>query len=337
MPKMLQRRRLFVIISLLFLWFTVSSFSALERETETFLNNGDYSKAYNSLLDKISKDPDNPDGLFYLGVSAGSGDMSSLYLKDYIQKYPEGEHTSAARGLLMDYYSAAGMLITAGKLFAGQEHDSFASREVNYKIALYKQQLGEYQQAVDLYKSVCENEKDEICAWAGLGLADCLFLTEEYDKALSRYKSLVDKSHDSPIFPFALIGISETYRRLGNIDKAGTFYELYRERFEHAPANHEIEAAILEGKTSNNNHKLQSLINVDYYIQVGVFARRSNADVCLKKFRNMRYKSRMISFRENGKTFYKVILGPYASESKVRKEKIDLERSQGEIYTIFIQ
>ena len=113
---MLQSWRVFIAFSLLLVLFLTSMTHSLETEIENSLNNGDYSKAYTSLLENISKNPSDPDCLYFLGVSASSGNMSSLYLKDYLQKYPEGEHAKSALELLMDYYSAAGMLITAGKL-----------------------------------------------------------------------------------------------------------------------------------------------------------------------------------------------------------------------------
>lgn len=334
---MLQSWRVFIAFSLLLVMFLTSMSHSLETEIENLLNKGDYSIAYTRLLENISKNPGDPDCLYYLGVSASSGNMSSLYLKDYLQKYPDGEHVNSALELLMDYYSAAGMLITAGKLNKSPGNESPVLIENRYKLALNKQQLGEYGSATDLFSTVSESGQPGISDWARLGIADCLLLMEKHDKALSAYKNLVDTNPKSPVFPFALIGISEAYRNLGNIEKAGVFYELYKERFENSPGNPEIEAALLEGRAIKNNKKLHMLIDVDYYIQVGVFARKSNATTCLKNFRNARYRTRMISFRENDKTFYKIIIGPYRNESKAMKEKSRLERSQGEVYTIFIQ
>ncbi len=337
MSEMFQSWRVFIAFSLLFVLFLASASHSLETEIENSLNNGDYSVAYTRLLEHISKNPSDPDCLYFLGVSASSGNISSLYLKDYIQKYPEGKHVKSALELLMDYYSAAGMLITAGKINNNPGNESLGLIENRYKLALNKQQLGEYRSAMDLFRAVSESGEPGISNWARLGIADCLLLMDKHDKALSAYKKLVNNNPESPVFPFALIGISEAYRNLGNIEKAGVFYELYKERFENSPGNPEIEAALLEGRASKNNKKLHSLIDVDYYIQVGVFARKSNATTCLKNFRNARYKTRMITFREYDKTFYRVIIGPYGNESKAMKEKSKLERSQGEVYTIFIQ
>lgn len=337
LSKMLQSWRVFIAFSLLLVLLLTSTSHSLETEIENSLNNGDYSIAYTRLLEHISKNPGDPDCLYYLGVSASSGNMSSLYLKDYLQKYPDGEHVNSALELLMDYYSAAGMLITASKLNNNPGNENPGLIENRYKMALNKQLMGEYSSSKDLFQEVSDIGQAGISDWARLGIADCLLLMEKHDKALLAYKNQVDTNPKSPVFPFALIGISEAYRNLGNIEKAGVFYELYKDRFENSPGNPEIEAALLEGRASENSKKLHTLIDVDYYIQVGVFARKSNATTCLKNFRNARYRTRMISFRENDKTFYRIIIGPYGNKSKAKKEKSRLEQSQGEVYTIFIQ
>lgn len=298
---------------------------------------GDYAGAYDLLLDENSKLPDDAETLFLMGQCAQSGNMSSLYLKDYLQKYPDGEYSAEARRLLMDYYSSAGLLITAGSLFDNPETSPSPSSMDIYSTALYKQQLGEYSDAIRLFREVANSDNSELRLWAELGRSDCMLLSGDHNSALSGYKKLVDKYSDSDVFPFALVGISETYRRMGDIEKSRTFYELYREKYEMAPRNIEIEAALFEKEPDNKDQKLKSLIDIEYYIQVGVFARKSNASTCLRKFRNMRYQTRMVDFRDNGRTFYRVIVGPYGSEAEASREKARLEQSQGEKYSVFIQ
>jgi tetratricopeptide (TPR) repeat protein len=310
---------------------------AANRVIETYMGNGDYGKAYNLLLEEISKHPDDAEIIYRLGLCSQSGNRSSLYLKDYMQKFPDGKHAGEVLGLLIDYYSSSGLLITAGSIFENTDEEKFSSPLNLYKAALYKQQLGEYQSAINIFKKAANSGDEEIRSWAELGLADCHLSEENYNTALAGYKRLVEDYRDSDIFPFALIGISETYRRQGDIDKSKAFYELYRERFEESPRNIEIEAALIDNQDSGNDRKLQTLINVDYYVQVGVFARQSNAESCLKKFRNLRYTARMTDFRDGGKKFHRVVIGPFGSESEAREVKTGLERSQGEKYSLFIQ
>jgi len=337
MSRMQKFRHIFIAGILFSLFIDFSMSIAANQAVITRINNGDYSNAYDMLLDENSKHPDDAETLFLLGMCAQSGNMSSLYLKDYLQKYPKGDYAVDARGLLMDYYSSAGLLITAGTLLETTDPDESPSSLDFYKSALYKQQLGEYENAAELYLKVIEAGDSDLTIWAKLGLSDCLLLQENYNSALSGYKRLIEQDTESSVFPFALIGISETYRRLGDIDKSRVFYELYRERFEMSPRIIEIEAALFERQSVGDRQQLRSLIDIKYYVQVGVFARKSNAATCLKKFRNLRYSTRMVDFHDSGNTFYRVIVGPYAGETEARNVKTELERSQGEKFTLFIQ
>jgi len=315
----------------------VSVSAGANRAIETYVNNGDYDKAYNLLLDEINKHPDDAETIYLLGICSPSGHRSSLYLKDYLQKFPDGKHVGEAFGLLIDYYSSSGLLITAGSIFESTDSDKFSSPLNLYKAALYKQQLGEYDKAIEIYKEAEKTDDPMIKSWAELGICDSYLSWGNYNTALAGYKRLVDDYRDSPIFPFALVGISETYRRQGDMDKSRTFYELYRERYEESPRVIEIEASLIDNQTSQNDRRLNAVLDVDYYIQVGVFARESNAETCLRRFRNLRYKTGIVDFRDGGKTFHRVIVGPYGSESEARDVKNELERSQGEKYSLFIQ
>ena len=337
MSQMQYLRRIFIGDIPFCLLIGLSAPMAADQAIQTDINNGDYVKAYDLLLDEIDKHPDDAEALFLLGLCAGSGNMSSLYLKDYIQKYPGGKHISDARGLLIDYYSSSGLLITAGALLETADSSEFSSPSSFYKAALYKQQLGDYDGAAEIYRRLADAADRELTIWAILGLSDCSLLLGNYDSALSGYKRLIEQFPESSAFPFALIGISEAYRRLDDLEKSSVYYNLYRERFGSSPRNIEIEAALSEEIPDRDDKKLQSLIDVEYYVQVGVFARQSNAQTCLKKFRNLRYKTRMVDFRDSGKVFYRVMVGPYATEAEARKIKTELEQSQGEKYTLFIQ
>jgi tetratricopeptide (TPR) repeat protein len=334
----MQKFRYIYLICILFYLITGFSIStASNQAVMARIDNGDYSGAYNLLLDENSKHPDDAETLFLLGTCAQSGNMASLYLKDYIQKYTDGDYIMEARGLLMDYYSAAGLLITAGTLLENGSPGNPPSSLDLYKSALYKQQLGEYDNAAEIYLRLIESRDPELAEWAELGLSDCRLMQESHDAALSGYKRLIERNPESPVFSFALVGISEAYRLLGDMDKSEVFYGLYRERFEMSPRSMELEAALVERQSAGDEQQLRSLIDVEYYIQVGVFARKSNANTCLKKFRNLRFSTRMIDFRDNGKVFYRVIIGPYGNEMEARDVKTELEKSQGEIYTLFIQ
>ena len=306
-------------------------------EINALLDSGDYDSAYRLLLDQAEKTPDDEGNIWLLGMTAPEGNRSSLYLKEYLQKFPEGQDAPLVRRSLLDYYAASGLKITAGRLYDRDPSDQVNGPEDKYRIAVIKQDLGEYDVAAELYEDVAREASGELQVWGQLGLADCSLLNGDLEKAKKDYMSVLDKYSDSSPMPFALVGLSETLRRQGRLDEARTYYELYREKFELAPGSMEIEAALGEAHQDRTDNAIQSLLDVEYFVQVGVFAHESNASVCLKKFRNLGYRSRLQEFDEGGRTFFRVMVGPYQSEKKAIGEKEKLEKSQGEKYLIILQ
>lgn len=310
---------------------------AYSPELDTLFNSGDFDKAYHILLDEFDRQPGDEENLYLLGITAPIGTRSSLYLKEYLQKYPDGPNAVRVRGRLLDYYAAAGLKITAGRLFADNLPEDDLDLHDLYKIAIVKQQLGEYENARRLFQIITAGGDGEMQAWGRLALSDCDLLSGNYEAALEGYRTVIDRFADMPTFPFALVGLSETYRRMGELDKAASYYELYREKYEMAPGSVEIEAAILDNDAAVSAHDLPAILDADYYVQVGIFAHENNAKTCVRKFRNIGYRSRMQDFREGDKTFFRVMVGPYESEKIAYRKKLELERSQGEEYLIVLQ
>jgi len=310
---------------------------AYSPQLDALFDSGDFESAYHILLDEFDRQPGDEETLYLLGITAPIGTRSSLYLKEYLQKYPRGPNAMRVRGDLLDYYSAAGLKITAGKLFPDELTGDVLSPHDLYKIAIIKQRLGEYERAGQLFQDIVANSKGEMAAWGYLALSDCDLLNGNYQAALDGYQTVIDHFSNLPPFPFALVGLSEAYRRMGDFDKAWSYYELYREKYEMAPGSIEIEAAILESDADVSDGGLPAILDVDYYVQVGIFAHKANAKTCVRKFRNIGHRSRMQDFREGGKIFYRVIIGPYGSEKVARRKKLELEKSQGEEYLIVLQ
>lgn len=296
---------------------------------------GNYETAYQSLLDELDREPDNESILYSLGFCASRGSRSSLFLKEYLQKFSDGPGVARVRGRLLDYYAASGLQITASRLYS--ENDISAAPRDLYRAALIKQQLGALDEAIALYENVISVSDNGLSAWCFLGLADCDLLKEDYKSAEAGYKEYLERYTDSPSFPFSLIGLSETYRRMGDIDRAATYYQLYRERYESSPGSDEIKAAILEKESEVSSDNLPPILGAEYFIQVGIFAKKENAKRCVRKFRNIGYRSKMERFKQGGRLFYRAMIGPYDDQRSAGREKAILEKSQGEEYLIILQ
>jgi tetratricopeptide (TPR) repeat protein len=323
------------ILVFLFFW-PLLSLGAADLNIQNCLNAGDFEGAFNLLLRSPDTLLDDEETLYLLGITAPSGKTSSAYLKEYMQMYPKGEHIELVRQHLLNYYSAQGLNITAGRIYGDLPDTSGIESKDLYRVALTKQDAGEYREAIAYYRAIVETRQGSIVEWARLGICDCNLLSGDTDTAISGYKKLIENSQ-SPSYPMSLLGISEAYRRLGNIDKAEGYYKRYQETFPGAPPSLEIEAAFTESHSKDIVEQIPKSIKAGFFVQVGVFSKKDNARICSRKFKILGYSNKIDEFNEEGQEFYRVILGPYGDEISARKVKTELEKSQREEFLIFVQ
>ncbi len=312
---------------------------AADQRIQTLINSGDYESAFDILQNSADTAQDNEETLYLLAITAPSGKNSSAYLKEYMQKFPRGAHIEIVRRELADYYAAQGLNITASKIYPDTLNYRQLDAEEQYRVALYRQQAGEYKSAIDIYTRILSGSSNGIADWARLGIADCNLLMGKFELAIDGYKELLTGATESTVAtPFALLGIAEAYGRQGKPDRAEEYYAQYKQQFPSAPGSLELEASLADRKPAAQEiGKIPKGVRAAYYIQVGVFAKKDNAKTCQKKFKTQGFQSRMDEFEENNQKYFRVLLGPYVDEASARKTKADLEKSEGEQFLLFIQ
>jgi tetratricopeptide (TPR) repeat protein len=312
---------------------------ALDKKTQTLLDSGKYEQAYEYILGSSTVAADSEESLYLLGITAQSGKNLSPYLKEYMQHYPNGPHIEQVRHHLADYYSAQGLNITASRLYPESPMISDYQNDELYRLAFYRQQIGEYSSAIDLYGSLLADSDTSIAEWARLGISDCALAEGRVDIAIEGYKAIIDEDLDIPSMPFAYLGLASAYSRANKPDKAQKLYQQYREKFPSAAPSLELETAmtVQDQDVGQASAKTSKAIKADYYIQVGVFSKKDNSKACLRKFRTLGYQARMNEFDENGQRFYRVLIGPYADEQSSRHAKAELEKTQSEQFIIFVE
>jgi hypothetical protein len=312
---------------------------AADSNIQSLLDKGDYESAFDLLQSSSDSSLDGEEMLYLLGVTAPSGKSSSAYLKEYMQKYPKGEHIDEVRHHLADYYAAQGLNITASMIYPDTlKNIPGLSPEEMYRVALFRQRAGEFKSAINLYARLLAESDDEIGDWSRLGIADCNLLSGKFEPAIDGYKELLNGAAvSSDIAPFALMGISESYERQGKLDRADEYYKRYRKEYQSSPGSIELEASLSERNSSEETGKIPKIIKAGYFIQVGVFAKKDNAKTCFRKYKVQGFQSQMEDFTENGQKYYRILLGPYVDEAAARKTKADLEKSEGEAFFIVIE
>jgi tetratricopeptide (TPR) repeat protein len=322
-----------------FLLLLPLSANALDKKAQALIDSGKYEQAYEYILGSSTVVADSEESLYLLGITAQSGKDISPYLKEYMQQYPSGPHIDDVRHRLADYYSAQGLNITAGRLYPENPAISEYKSNELYRLAFYRQQVGEYSSASDIYGSLLADSDPSIAEWARLGISDCALAEGRVEAAIEGYKAIIEEALPIQSMPFAYLGLATAYLRAEKADKAEKSYQFYREKFPTAAPSLEIEAALTgyEPEVGQASEKTSKAIKAAYYIQVGVFSKKDNAKACLRKFRTLGYQTRMNEFDENGQRFYRVLIGPYADEQSSRRAKSELEKTQSEQFIIFVE
>lgn len=308
---------------------------AANPKIQSLINNGEYESAFDILQESADTSQGNEEMLYLLGVTAPAGKNCSIYLKEYIQKFPQGTHLDEVKRHLADYYTAQGLNITASHMYPDTIDNAAMDLHEQYRVALCRQQAGEYESAIDIYTQILMADTAGIADWARLGIADCNLLLGKFDLAIDGYKEIIGSSSSSA--PFALLGISEAFLRQGKLDRAESYYKIYKQNYPSAPGSLELEAALSDQKPAPNEGKIPKAIKAGYFIQVGVFSKKDNAKNCLRKFKTQNYQTKMEDYDEDGQRYYRVLIGPFQDESLARKSKADLEKSEGEEFLIFIE
>ena len=309
---------------------------AADQRITNFMEAGDYQAAHDILLQNAESQPDDEETLYLLGITSLRTNGSVLYLKEYMQRFPKGIYLQDVKRNLADYYSASGMNITASGMYPDIFGISDSNAVTLYRIALYKQQTGDFKTAISIFEKLNQSV-GEISDWAALGLADCDLLQKDYSEAIRNYENIIDKRADSDVAALAMLGMSMAYREDGRVDKAQRSYMLYKEKYPASPKSDEMEVLLSENKGDEPSPDIAKEINAAYYVQVGIFSKNDNAKTCLRKFKSLGYQVRSDDFIEGGQKYIRVLIGPYKDEHSAKKIKNDLEKSEGEDFLIFIQ
>ncbi|HBC47466.1 MAG TPA: hypothetical protein DCZ43_10500, partial [candidate division Zixibacteria bacterium] len=79
------------MIRTIFLWLLMPGIVlAADPKIQSLINNGEYESAFDILQESADTSQGNEEMLYLLGVTAPAGKNCSIYLKEYIQKFPQG-------------------------------------------------------------------------------------------------------------------------------------------------------------------------------------------------------------------------------------------------------
>ncbi|OQX92709.1 MAG: hypothetical protein B6D58_01635 [candidate division Zixibacteria bacterium 4484_95] len=317
--------------------------SAWADQIDDLIDDGRFHEAYNRLLSAYEKSPDKIEYLFLMGRSALSGESSAAFFKDYINKASNNSHlVNWARLYLGKYYLAQNLYVAARKHLEDIDDNSPFGMEASYLAARCYMLSTEYDRAARAFKDIInryenndsngyENNQSNYYYWAVLNLADTKYASGDFEQAIRFYKQLLQPSLEKDVFALALLGLSETSRKMNRRDDANRYYHLYKERYDSG-----INPIALETEMTDSGQP-SKIADTKYYIQVGVFSDKARAEKMSTLYKKNGYYALIENFAKEGQEFYRVLVGGYNSKQKAEFIKKRLEKAAGERYLILIR
>ena len=305
---------------------------------DDLLIRGDLVRAERWLYEKYGDDTKSPEYLFLQGKTDLSGENSASFLKDYINRSTKGSYVPDwARLILGKYYISQGLYVTARTQLLSITGGSPFYEEAKYLAARCYFLSGEYEDVMLKCGEIVDRARPGSYAnWARLSSADAFFERGHFREAERLYYELVQMGRQDDTYALALLGMIESSKALGRPDDAQRYLEIYNDDFRNgldiAPVKRQQPVTESRAPADKAEEKPESVGR--YYIQVGAFSKKDNAIKIAGLYRESGYQVYMETFIENGREYYRILIGGYNSKQQAEFIKRRLEKAADERYLL---
>ncbi|MDP3791666.1 MAG: SPOR domain-containing protein [Candidatus Omnitrophota bacterium] len=205
----------------------------------------------------------------------------------------------------------------AGKLIDAGAH---GREELNYLKGLSLLQLNRYSEARQTFEYMVERYPRGKRAFDGyIGIGDSYFLEGKFNEAVVAYNEALKNFPDHKNSSIVYYKMGNSYQKLGINDKAREYLGRVKQA---APLSFEANmAAVPDEKLSPVKSGGISDVKISgkYYVQVGYFRDKSNAQRMKDRLTQKGYDSSIETAYKLKMTFYRVKVGSYESAAEAEK------------------
>jgi tetratricopeptide (TPR) repeat protein len=328
-----------------------SATTAIEP-VDSLIAAGRLAEAYESLESTFGETPDSAEYFLISGLSIESGENSASDLKDFINR---GSGSSAmadwARSCLGKYYLSQNLYVAARKMFEQIPDTSPFAVEASYLEGKGYFQTGEFDKAEKIFQTATKQFnpsknksqtpfQNEFYWWSVLGLAETKAAGGDFSGAEKLYKQLLEPQFESNIMPLALLGLVKISNQAKKTGQATYYLDQYKDHYGQPPAGYGKTTQSPPGGADDSksiDEKADKLLGNKYYVQIGVYSKKDNADKTAAMYKKNKYKTTVESFNKQGQVFYRVLLGSYNSKPQAEFIKERLEKAAGEKYILLVR
>ena len=212
----------------------------------------------------------------------------------------------------------------ADKLIAG---GAAGREELNYLKGLSLLQLSRFREARQVFEHMTERYPRGKKAFdAYIGIGDSYYMEGKYNDSVVAYNGALKAFPDHKNSAAAYYKIGKSYQKLGIKDKANEYYGKVKAvsplSFESRMLNQEpgISASIPAPETEKSDDEGY------YYVQVGSFKAKSNADKLSEGLKRKGYESSIATVLRSNSAFYRVKVGRYKTKAEAEAEAKKLKK-----------
>ncbi|MBI1884600.1 MAG: tetratricopeptide repeat protein [Chlamydiae bacterium] len=200
-------------------------------------------------------------------------------------------------------------------VFLEQFPSASSGWEVSYWKGCALMTLEKYNEARVVFEAVKEKSSDlALQEEAALGIADSLCYVGEKESALSQYEDLWASGH-SANGSYLLYQIGMIWKEKGDTEKARRYFQQILSRFPES-----YEALKVKGE------RLSLSKTRGYFIQMGIFHVKVNAERLVTKIKNLRYPYQLEEIHFQGAKAYRLKVGAFSKRVEARKALFQIEQ-----------
>ncbi|MBD3168678.1 MAG: tetratricopeptide repeat protein [candidate division Zixibacteria bacterium] len=328
---------------IIFLGFSDNSIFADPRMSELIMD-GKLDEA-KEMLDKASeRGLSENTALYYQGLLEPEGHQSAQYLKESLYGGDYFPEKDLAAIKLAHYYFIRSFYITCiGQLESFPEQNKYSNMkdESQWLLGMTYLNSGKYDKAKATFRNIIEEYSDsEFVEWAFWGLGLAYYKTGDYNRATGSFTKVMEKS-SHPAYPQAMAMLALSYESLGYMARAKKYKDEYFEKYpagfygDVLPAITEISDGIPD--ITEEDTYADELVGANYYIQVGAFSSKNNANRMKNRLEKEGYRAEVEKQVVNRQRYYKVLVGPYTARIKAEAAKKRLESQEKDSFLIILK
>lgn len=315
---------------------------ALIEKILRHIDSGELKEAREALSSNVDVGHRSPGELIQMARLESRGERAHKYLTSALTNtvYPRDRERIYLK--LGRYHQAGGDLASLRTVIDEYKRE-FRQGEFRTDFARFEIYLAErnndFELARSLSRSLEKSSSRIIRDWARLNLARYKLNSKKLSSSGRRSVLKLSGSSSDQIAPLALYLLARTDFVSRRFDEAALNFNILQEAYPGAVGTYDLVEFLseLDPNEGGSSGEAEALVGTRYSVQVGVFVEYQNAKNQRKKLSPFGKPVEIVRKTISGKKYYAVYIGSFSTIEAAQALKVNLERSERELFTIVLR